>query len=64
MNTRLQHDAAFAMAHALLEIVQNCLRPEERRDAFEWFYETCKAGIESYDVMRDRMQHRLRPMKN
>jgi hypothetical protein len=64
MNTRLQHDAAFAMARALLEIVQNCIRPEDHRDAFDEFYRVCKAGLEAYSVQQTRMEQRLRPSWN
>ncbi len=48
MNQRLQHDAAQAMAVALLDIVENCIRPEERLDALQEFYAVCKAGIEAF----------------
>ncbi len=63
-NQRLQHDAAMAMAQAILDIVGGCLREDEHRDAFEEFVAVCKAGIESYDVMRNRMQQRLNPANN
>jgi hypothetical protein len=63
-NQRLQHDTAFALATALLGIVQGCIREEERRDAFEAFYEVCRAGIEAHDIQRQRMQTRLNPFKN
>jgi hypothetical protein len=63
-NQRLQHDSAFALAIALLEIVQGCLREEERRDAFEAIYQACRAGIEAHDIQRQRMQTRLHPFRN
>jgi hypothetical protein len=47
INQRLQHDTAFALATALLGIVRNYVREEERRDAFATFYEACRAGIEA-----------------
>jgi hypothetical protein len=64
MNQRLQHDAATAMAKALLDLVVPCLREEEHQDAFEEFYAVCKAGIEAFCIQQDRMQRRLRPMDN
>jgi len=64
INQRLQHDSAFALAAALLEIVQNCIREEQRRDAFEAFYQACLAGIEAHDIRQQRMQMRLRPFDN
>jgi hypothetical protein len=64
MNTRLQQDAAFAMARALLEIVPNCIRPEEHRDAFNEFYHVCKAGLEAFSVQQARMEQRSRPSRN
>ena len=64
MSKHLQHDTAFAMAHALLEIVAPCIREEERRDAFSEFYRVCLAALESYEVKCNRMEARLRPLNN
>ncbi len=64
INPRLQHETAFALATALLDLVRNCIREEERRDAFAAFYEACRAGIEAHDVRRQRMQTRLHPFNN
>jgi hypothetical protein len=64
MHTRLQHDAAEAMAHALLDLVKPCLREEEFRDAFDEFYAVCRARIEAYELQIDRMRRRLNPMKD
>jgi hypothetical protein len=61
---RLIHDAAFAMAKALLDITSPCLREEEQRDAFREFYCVCKAGLEAYEVQTSRMQRRLQPGNN
>jgi hypothetical protein len=63
-NPRLQHDTAFALAIALLEIVQNCIREEERRDAFDAFYEECRAAIKAYEIQRNRILTRLHPLSN
>jgi len=63
-NTRLQHDAAMAMAKAILDVVASCLHPDCHRDAFDEFVAICKAGVESYDIQRERMQKRLRPGRN
>jgi hypothetical protein len=63
-NQRLQHDTAFALAKVLLGIVQGCLREEERRDAFEAFYQACRDGIEAHDIQRQRIQTRLHPFRN
>ena len=64
INQRMQHDTAFALATALLDIVCNCIREEELRDAFEAFYEACRAGIEAHDIRQQRMQTRLHPFNN
>jgi hypothetical protein len=63
-NHRLSHDAAFAMAKALLEITAPCLMEAEKREAFREFYEICRAGLEAYDAQVDRMQRRMQPGKN
>jgi len=64
MNARLVHDAAVAMSTTLLEIVENCIREEEKLDAFQQFYQVSKAGIEAYHLQFDRMQQRLKPSSN
>lgn len=60
----LLHDHAMALAAALLGIVENCIRPEERRDCFESFYTACKAGLEHYEIKADRLNRRLKPGVN
>ena len=60
MNMRLCHDVAFAMATALLDIVRPCLRPEEHRDAFSEFYQVCRAGLDRFQHLEDRMARRKR----
>lgn len=64
MNQRLQHDVSFALATALLEIVQNCIRPEEQRDCFDEFYRAARAALEAYDIQAERMRQRLHPSQN
>jgi hypothetical protein len=64
INGRLTHDAAVAMAHALLDMVKPCLREEEYRLALQEFYQICRAGIEAYELQHNRQQQRLRPLDN
>lgn len=64
MDAELQHDAAVAMAVALVEIIAPCLREEEHRDAFEEFYRVCHAGIEAYVAQTDRKGRQLLPGRN
>jgi hypothetical protein len=64
MNKRLQHECAFMMARTLLGVVQACIRPEEQREAFEELFQVCLSSIEEYDIQRERMLHRLRPVRN
>ena len=60
----LLHDHAFALATVLLELVENCIRPEERRDAFEAFYDAAKAAFERFETKSHRMHCRVRPSNN
>ena len=60
----LIHDHAMALAAALLEIVSPALREEEKREAFNLFYEAAKAGLEHYELRADRMKRRLVPGRN
>jgi hypothetical protein len=42
-NQRLQHDAAVAMARAILDVVASCVHPCCHADALEEFVTICKA---------------------
>ena len=64
MNRKLTNEVAFLMARELLSVVQNCLRPEERRDCFEEFFEVCKLGQNAHDMHADTMHGRLKPSRN
>ena len=64
MNQTLLNERAFLMAREMLRVVQNCLRPEEQRDAFEEFFATCKRNLESLQVQAATMTNRLNPSIN
>lgn len=64
MNRRLIQDNAMQMAKAMLNVVKNCIREDEHRDAFMEFYAICKAGIEAYEVQRQRMIQPLNSSEN
>ena len=59
MDPQIHHDTAMAMARALLEIIENCLREEEHRDAFEEFYRVCRVGIESYIAQKAWLEQKI-----
>jgi hypothetical protein len=59
MDKELQHDTAVAMAYALLEVMDNCLMEMERRDAFEEFYQICRAGVEAYALHQNWINLRI-----
>jgi hypothetical protein len=63
-NPRLQHDAAFAIARACLNVVASCVHPSCHKDAWEKFYMIAKSCIEAYEIQADRMLDRLRPLEN
>lgn len=60
----LQHDAAVAMAEAIVEIFRPLLRPEEYRDAFDEVYAAVNCGLQCYELRRAHIQKRLKPMSN
>jgi hypothetical protein len=64
MSQHLKHDAAFAMARAILDIVQECIPSGCHEAAFGEFYEACKAGIDAYDIQSRREMLRLHPSEN
>ena len=59
MDPQIHHDTAMTMAHAILEIIGNCLREEERRDAFVEFYRVCHSGIETYIVEKEWLEQKI-----
>jgi hypothetical protein len=63
-NQRLIHDVAFATSREILEIFVGCIREEETRDAFAEIYDRVKAGLEIYELSRNRMVSRLHPGRN
>jgi hypothetical protein len=63
-NTRLQRDAAAAIAQASLDVVESCVHPSCHRDAWDEFFRIALAGIEAYCIQQDRMRHRLQPTSN
>jgi hypothetical protein len=64
MHERITHDAAWATATSILECLGNCLREEERGDAFAEIYSRVKAGIEAAFLYANRQQDRLKPGRN
>ena len=62
-NQRLKDEAAAMMAQAIFEVVESCIEPCCHARSLEEFLRIAKAGLDSYEVMRLRMQHRLKPMK-
>jgi hypothetical protein len=64
MHERIIHDAAWAAATSIFECIKNCLREEERADAFAEIYQRVKSGIEAAFVFVDRQQGRLKPGRN
>ena len=64
MTGKSTDETALLMARELLGIVQNCLRPEEHRDAFEEFFEVCRRGLVAHEMHADHMHRRLKPSRN
>jgi hypothetical protein len=61
MNQRVIHEAAMLMVQALIDTKG---LPVEGRPTVAEFYRICRAGIESYAIMNERMLKRLEPLKN
>lgn len=59
-----QHDAAVALAKAIVEIFRPLLRPEEYGDAIDEVYAAVTAGLRAYELRRAHIQKRLTPMSN
>ena len=63
-NTRLVHDAAWATASSIIELIRPVLRDEEVNDALHEIYQRCRAGIESKLIMATREECRRNPSRN
>lgn len=63
MNRRLINEVAFLTARELLGKIAHNYREEEHRDIFEEFFNTCKAGLESFCLHEQRIQQQLRPLE-
>ncbi len=60
----LLHDTAWAMAHALMNVVAHNFREEEQRELFSEFYNAARAGLEAFCVQETRIERRICPSKN
>ena len=56
MQRELIERTAYQMAVEMVRTIKDVLRPEERRDAFECFLETCLGQLEAYEAQAGRMQ--------
>jgi hypothetical protein len=63
VNERLMNEVAYMMARELAAKL-NLSREEQYEDAVREFFRVCQAGIQTYEVHANRMQHRLRPCSN
>jgi hypothetical protein len=61
---RLRHDCSWACAVSIVECIENCLRPEERRDALHEVYSRVKAAFDCYEQMKAGEATRLKPSRN
>jgi hypothetical protein len=60
--TRLTHDAVFAIAWRLLEVIKPLLREEEWRDFLEEAMLVAQQEIERYEEAKARQEARLKPL--
>lgn len=64
MNERLLHDCAFTTATSLMQTLAGLFMDQEQQDAFDLLYENIKAGIECYEIMKQRESIRIHPSRN
>jgi hypothetical protein len=62
MNERRVNHAAHLLTVSVMGIIENLLREEEKRDAYEAIYQVAKAGIERFDLDQERERKRLFPL--
>jgi hypothetical protein len=64
MCQRLRHDASWAGAQLLTELVASAVRGEEQQEFFKVAYETCLAMLVKYDLMKTNEHNKLKPSVN
>jgi hypothetical protein len=64
MNARAINHHTYQMATELLRVVENCIAPNERRDAWEEFVEVIRQGLTRYETAVERQRKRLNPSEN
>jgi hypothetical protein len=64
MNQRLIHDAAVPTALASLDLMRPFIPPDQWQEAYDGLYAICIAGIQAYEIQKQRMSERLNPTKN
>ncbi len=63
-NHSLQHDTAIATMRAVMDQLKDELPYELRLTMMHLLYYSFLAGLERYEELVDRREHRLRPSKN
>jgi hypothetical protein len=63
-NQRIAHDVAVAAADDCLGQVAEFIDPARHDALWGEFYITVKAAITTFDLLRERQEHRLHPTKN
>lgn len=64
MKRRNINHHTYQMATELLRVVENCIAPNERRDAWEEFVEVIRQDLTRYETAVDREGKRLKPSEN
>jgi len=64
LNKGFINDVTFATSLHVLEIFARCIPEYQHRDAFEEIYARVKAGIEHFEIERNRMLRWLDPSRN
>ena len=55
---------AYEIATDVLRVVENCIAPNERRDAWEAFVEVIREGLSRYETAARRQCKRIYPSRN
>jgi hypothetical protein len=63
-SARLRHDAAFAAAHALLDMACGMLMNSEKRAFHDEAYHIVLAALEAYSIQAEREEMRVKPSRN
>jgi late competence protein required for DNA uptake (superfamily II DNA/RNA helicase) len=64
LSQSLIHDLAWLGSESVMEVIENIVMDSERVDVRMEIYARIRASIETFEIQKARILHRLNPSKN